>query len=463
MARWRVDVGQTQSEDVHRKTPEYFATSVAATHHNLDEDYETIYTNGFRPDPEDQWKDIPVGLCDRMCPSIEIQEREQQRRLNKYEILADSNPPEADLKLVVKEFTRSCVGREVQRADLLRPWSILKKTLYHLLENIATKESDDWMFICDFVADRLASVRQDMVIQRIQGNRYIEILEGSVRFLVLSMYKLTNTLKDKDADQIDTRIIKPTGPVKGLNNYEMHVLREMKLTMKSLRDCLNSLLNQYDSYAPDSSNRHIFESINLIINNTFLRGHALFRTTYLASAQKQNCSPIFKLVFRMYRDHHSGCHLTAIKHIPELAKEPILILAYAPVLVYLQIHLTLLLRKMYSSSKSTVDKLATMLTPSWLEENESKRIDFAKFIAIQNGIYDCKTNLCVYNLTKLTIEETQISRASDSDSDTRFYALQMIAGRDWSFFRDIIKTNGLKRILAPSRLDSKDEGDIQKK
>lgn len=449
---------------------------------DLEEDYENLYKDGWRPDPHDE-RIIPVGKCRNMCSLEEMQERETHQRLNKYEIEANSKTPKprVDFKLAIKEFKRSSVGREFTSVDNLRPWSVLKKTLRHLLLTICFTK-DDWMHISDFVFDRLKAVRQDMVIQRIEGRRYIEVLEGSSRFLIYSMYKLTCTLRDYTDTTLPFKpIIPPTGPLKGLNNYEMHVVREMKMTMKCLRDCLNSLIIQYQENVPCSPYRPIFEAVNLIVNLPFLTGTLWSpknASAFVARSELRNSDSMFKSVYKMFCLHMNGNHWSALKHLPGLIDYPLIILAYAPAIAYLQVHSIPYYKKLYSSpgpSTSSVRHLCALICPEWLDISEDERIIFGMFIATQFGIYDEDRNLCDYKLDKIkenvfpkistdipkfigrritappAHQTAHTTETSESDNETRAFALQMLAGKNWSFFKEVVNLHGLEYILDPAQ------------
>lgn len=441
---------------------------------DLEEDYEAIYTTGARPDPYGGERTIPVGQCRRMCSYVEIQEREKHHRLSKYEVKPGTHPPEVDFSKVIKEFKRSCVGREFTKVEDLRPWSVLKQTLHYLLLDICTIEDDDWMYICDFVFDRLKAVRQDAVIQRIEGKRYVEILEGSVRFLIYSMYKLTCTLKDYvyECDIPYKNVIPLEGPVKGLDNREMHIVREMKLTMQCVRDCLSSLLIQYQENVPESTNRALFESLNLIVNLPFLHGRMSNPTDYQSHSDLRNKDGTFRTVFRMYCDHLNGFHMTAIKRLPDLTKEPLLVLAYAPALAQLQWTQIKMLKKLYAatgSSTSSIDHLCKFVCPKWLSDDEDEHARFARFVATQFGFYEEERQLCNYKLNRARspspppprdfVEKALQDRRramkqqqeSGSDNETRIYALQMIMGRNWAMFSDLLENYGLTKLLDPSQ------------
>lgn len=429
-----------------------------------EEDYEFKYPEGSRPDPAGG-SEIPVGQLHLMCSYTEMQEREQHRRLSRYEVKPNTSPPQVDINLALKEYKRSVVGHEHSHSMDLRPWSVLRRALHHLLLDICQRD-DDWMLICDFVFDRLRSIRQDLVIQQIEGKRYIEVLEGSVRFLVYSMYRLTCTLKDYTEEQPYHVVVPHEGPVKGLNNYEMNVIREMKMTMKCLRDCLSLLLVQYQKYAPESYFRPQFEAVNLIANLPFLDGRVEFSTNYHC---RKDVDPIFKLVYRMFREHLIGNHLSAVKHLPKLMEYPLLVLAYAPVLARLQMYLIPILRKGYAATGSNVaslDFVSRLICPIWLSDDIEERHAFVQFITTQFGFYDEKRNLCDFkmNLQKkiiqprsfeeLIIYERQMLDAKlgreDDDNETREYALQMIAGKEWPFYQEVLSVYGIEQVLNSS-------------
>lgn len=431
----------------------------------LEEDYEVNHTS-TRPDPYGPGY-IPVGTCDRMCPLNEVMEREKQNRLHKYEMVDPSSwPQKANSRLAIKEFRRSCVGHEFSSSQDLRPWSVLKQALDHLLMDICLRK-DDWMYICDFVFDRLKAVRQDMVIQRIEGRRYILILEGSIRFLIYSMYQLTNALHDFLPTRALEIVVSLEGPVSGLSVRDLHIVSEMKMTMKCLRDCLNSLIIQYQENVPDSPNRALFEAINLIVNLPFLHGHTKCSTDFQAKRELRSSSEMFQLVFKMYRNHLAGNHWTAIQELRRLNQFPLIILAYAPVVAQLQVHLIQVLKKAYSSpgnNKSSLRHLCDLICPDWLDDDVDMKILFTRFIAHHFDVLDESKNMCDWKfkakevprprdfVEKARMEQRKIWSAKDSegDNETRIYALQMIAGREWRFFREILNLHGIEYILDPS-------------
>lgn len=164
---------------------------------------------------------VPCGTCMTMCPDYELRQREAQNRLHRFEMLAGTERdrlPRADVSRAVKEYSRPAAGKDSTRASDLRPPSVLLKTVCYLVDDIAASSTfqpwtEVWkwhfvIFICNmmaisslsclcsdpqvysFVFDRLRSVRQDMIIQRVSGPDCVAVLEKSVRFLLYASYRL---------------------------------------------------------------------------------------------------------------------------------------------------------------------------------------------------------------------------------------------------------------------------------
>lgn len=429
-------------------------------HLNIEEDYESIYKNGWRPDPYGEGV-IPVGMCMFMCGHEEFEERERQNRLSRFEMTWDTNPPRGRFKLAVKEFKRSAAGREFTVAVNLRPWTVLRKSLHYLLLDICLR-NDDWLYISGFVFDRLKSIRQDMIIQRIEGRRCIEILEGSIRFLVYSMFRLTCTTRDYIHDEIDKPKLSPEGThVSGLDNYELNAVREMKLTMQCLRDCLQSLIVQYQDYAPQSTNRFLFEAVNIIVNLPQLLGHQYISTNLMSNSEQFEDSSMFRTILRMRREHFIGNHYGALKHLQDLREYPLIILTYASVLPLLQINMIEKFKKAYSvrnNGRVHPDYLCKLICPPWLDSDYNERLMFTVYLAVQLGIFDHDKLVVDFNSrnnvisSKLDHYQTEkLAEQIVSDNETRVYGLQMIAGRNWEFFDDTLKVYGVQSVLDPSQ------------
>uniref|UniRef100_W5K5K4 SAC3 domain containing 1 n=1 Tax=Astyanax mexicanus TaxID=7994 RepID=W5K5K4_ASTMX len=137
---------------------------------------------------------VPRGTCSTMCPNSEVWQREAQNRLHRFEMLAGTERdrlPRADVTRVVKEYSRPAAGKDTTRASELRPPDVLLKTVCYLVDDIAANPKlQPWTEVYSFVFDRLRSVRQDMVIQRISGPDCASVLERTVRFLLYASYRL---------------------------------------------------------------------------------------------------------------------------------------------------------------------------------------------------------------------------------------------------------------------------------
>lgn len=137
---------------------------------------------------------VPRGTCMTMCPVCELRQREAQNRLHRFEMVTGTERdrlPRADVSRAVKEYSRPAAGKDSTRASDLRPPSVLLNTVCYLVDEIAASSTfQPWTEVYSFVFDRLRSVRQDMIIQRVSGPDCVAVLEKSVRFLLYSSYRL---------------------------------------------------------------------------------------------------------------------------------------------------------------------------------------------------------------------------------------------------------------------------------
>ncbi|KAM3876085.1 uncharacterized protein ACN63O_022594 [Diretmus argenteus] len=137
---------------------------------------------------------VPRGICQSMCPARELQDREAQNRLHRFEMLAGAQRvrrPRADPSRAVKEYSRPAAGKDSTCPADLRPPAVLLQTVCYLIDDIAaSRRLQPWTEVYDFVFDRLRSVKQDMIIQRVSGPDCVAILERTVRFLIYASYRL---------------------------------------------------------------------------------------------------------------------------------------------------------------------------------------------------------------------------------------------------------------------------------
>lgn len=92
-----------------------------------------------------QGKDtVPKGTCQTMCPAHELQTRETERRLHRFEMLAGTERdrrPRGDASRSVKEYSRPAAGKDSTKASDLRPPAVLLKTVRYLIDDIAANPS----------------------------------------------------------------------------------------------------------------------------------------------------------------------------------------------------------------------------------------------------------------------------------------------------------------------------------
>ncbi|KAK3095711.1 hypothetical protein FSP39_017918 [Pinctada imbricata] len=189
------------------------------------------------------------GSCQKMCPDNEIKLRIREKLVHPLEMVTRNGRLEIDPDRIVKEYSRSAAGRHDPDPGDLRPASVLHQTVEYLLQQVILTDTRPWNEVYDFVFDRLRAVRQDMVIQNLNGHDAIRILERIIRFLVFSGYRLSEE---------EISVFDPT-----INNQH-------------LQECMKRLLYIYREYdlQTDSrvnqdihmDNRVEFECIYLLFN-----------------------------------------------------------------------------------------------------------------------------------------------------------------------------------------------------
>uniref|UniRef100_A0A8C4ZJ92 SAC3/GANP/THP3 conserved domain-containing protein n=1 Tax=Gadus morhua TaxID=8049 RepID=A0A8C4ZJ92_GADMO len=179
----------------------------------------------------------PRGTCQSMCPNRELQERESQNRLHRFETLAGTEKragercrrPRADPKRTVKEYSRPAAGKDSTRPSDLRPPAVLLRTVCYLIDDI----------VYDFAFDRLRSVRQDMIIQRTAGPESRAVLERTVRLLAYASFRLCGE------------------PLR---------LYDPRINDTHLQESLSWLLRCYDTEPGPHGNREEFQALSLLYN-----------------------------------------------------------------------------------------------------------------------------------------------------------------------------------------------------
>ncbi|XP_036378505.1 SAC3 domain-containing protein 1 [Megalops cyprinoides] len=216
----------------------------------------------------------PRGTCMSMCPARELREREAQRRLHRFEMLAGTERdrmPKADPSRTVKEYSRPAAGKDSTRPSDLRPPSVLLKTVHFLVDDIAASPTlQPWNEVYDFVFDRLRCVRQDMVIQRVSGPECVAVLERTVRFLLYASYRLCEE------------------PLR---------LYDPRINDTHLQECLSWLLDCYSS--GEHQHQEEFQALNLLYN----LGSARALQRALELPKRVRTSPAVCLALEVNRAH----------------------------------------------------------------------------------------------------------------------------------------------------------------
>nr|XP_011468782.1 PREDICTED: SAC3 family protein 2 [Fragaria vesca subsp. vesca] len=166
---------------------------------------------------------LPIaGTCTLMCPEAERAQRERLRDLAPFERL-NGNPAQSSPSIAVKKFFRTMSSKQVEPSDV-RPLPVLEDTLDYLLKLF---DSRDYPFevVHDFLFDRTRSIRQDLSMQNIVGEKAIQMYQKMVKFHIISLHNLRGCSSQ--------------------NTSPMH-----HLNMEQLAKTLTSLFNLYDA------NRH---------------------------------------------------------------------------------------------------------------------------------------------------------------------------------------------------------------
>lgn len=219
------------------------------------------------------------GLCMEMCPMRELSLRKKQNRLHPFEKTVENSSPKNKLNeamyIAVKEFTRPAAGKELNPKDI-RPAPVLLKTINYLLTVIMKKPSALY-YKCEFISDRIRSVRQDLTAQNLQNSEAIKILEKATRYYLIMAVRLSQ----EPLERYD--------PV--LHNTQ-------------LRECLKKLLRLYYIQNTPCKNWTTFLACDMILNlctGSYYLFHEYYKTE--VHATKHNG---MNLAFDMIKMHAIG-------------------------------------------------------------------------------------------------------------------------------------------------------------
>lgn len=129
--------------------------------------------------------------CNQMCPPSECIKREKD---NLIHILETDNlnvrrkNRKANPAKMVKSYSRSAAGQTLTCPDLLRSPSVLLNTVHYLLEKVIKDDRVSKTTVYDFINDRLRSVKQDGIVQRMCSVDWFKLLPPIIRFYSYSAY-----------------------------------------------------------------------------------------------------------------------------------------------------------------------------------------------------------------------------------------------------------------------------------
>ncbi|KAL5121709.1 actin cytoskeleton and mitosis protein [Pleosporales sp. CAS-2024a] len=164
------------------------------------------FINEGRMNPEGQMRLCDsvklFGLCTDMCP-----EYERVRRIVEEDVKPAECTPGTehlprkqripDETRMVKAYTRSAAGMDVELVSEIRSPATCLKTLEYLMQRL---DGDDFDFLHSWIWDRTRSVRKDLRTQRIESRTDINILltclERSARFFILSAHQMARSERE---------------------------------------------------------------------------------------------------------------------------------------------------------------------------------------------------------------------------------------------------------------------------
>ncbi|XP_076971896.1 SAC3 domain-containing protein 1 [Tamandua tetradactyla] len=134
--------------------------------------------------------ELPVGTCPDMCPAAERAQREQERRLHRFEVAPGDRGDRADPQRAVKEYIRPAAGKPRPSPSQLRPPPVLLATVRYLAGEVAERADASRAEVAGFVADRLRAVRLDLALQGADDIEAAAVLEAALATLLAVVARL---------------------------------------------------------------------------------------------------------------------------------------------------------------------------------------------------------------------------------------------------------------------------------
>lgn len=251
-------------------------------------------------DNEDSLDQKFIAKCQRMCPTYEANFRRKNKLMHRLELNRE----------MVKQFSRSSAGADLANPCNIRPISVLLSTTKYLLKELLgdvvnlSKENEPvtkkFFYLYDFVFDRLRSIRQDLVIQRVLNHDCFEIIEHCVEFYAYSHYTWIYLQSTRSREELQ----KVTG------------LFDSHLNLKHLSECLSFLLQFYDHFNEEywSRRRPLFEAIFMIYNlsSNQLSMERFQRLKVSSSTLILFNHPLIRVAHQIMLNHQLGNHVRCL-------------------------------------------------------------------------------------------------------------------------------------------------------
>ncbi|XP_022722839.1 SAC3 family protein B isoform X2 [Durio zibethinus] len=158
--------------------------------HSADSDTEFLNDSALSDFEGMETSRVIIGLCPDMCPESERAERERKGDLDQYERL-DGDRNQTSEYLAVKKYNRTAE----REASLIRPMSVLQKTIDYLLNLLDQPYDDRFLGIYNFLWDRMRAIRMDLRMQHIFDQEAITMLEQMIRLHIIAMHELCEYTK----------------------------------------------------------------------------------------------------------------------------------------------------------------------------------------------------------------------------------------------------------------------------
>ncbi|XP_076275524.1 SAC3 domain-containing protein 1 isoform X1 [Rhynchophorus ferrugineus] len=265
------------------------------------------------------------GECMEMCPKDEITFRVKEKLVHTLEVdpnFDNNNKSEMYSKRMVKSFSRSAAGKSMQDPKQLRPTAVLLKTVHYLLKDVIINDRVPWNVTCDFITDRLRSVRQDMVVQSLPVVDCINILQPIVNFYAYASYRSCN---------------------ESISNFDPVLHR------RQFQECIKRLLCLYDecdhkkicnkAYEEIQKSRPYYEALYVLLNlgNTDALSRAIrlrsqFKTKKFKLAVSASLALFENNFVRVCKilKQFSGLLLAVVcLHLPEIRKQTLKVMSVA--------------------------------------------------------------------------------------------------------------------------------------